>query len=300
MCDDVTERDTQAWLQAKADMTRREFSAAAGGTVLTLPVALSLPIVLSAPANAVETVEAEVTVTTPDGEADAFFVHPAEGKAPGFLMWPDIMGLRPAFKDMARRLAQSGNAVLVVNPYYRTAKGRVLEEGESFADPDVRQKLISLARSLSIETTDTDTKAFGDFLDASGKVDGAAPMGVCGYCMGGPMAFRSAVARPERFQRVASFHGGGLVTEAETSPHKLVGQTKADYLVAIAENDDEKDPEAKGALIAAFADAGLKAEVEVYEGTLHGWCPPDSRVYNEAAAEKAWSRLLALLGQSED
>lgn len=293
MCDELTERDNADFLAREARagrLTRRDFSVLAGGAVL----AMALPV----PANAAEVVTSNVTVKTPDGEADCFFARPAAGKVPGFIIWPDIVGLRPAFELMGKRLAQSGNAVLVVNPYYRSAKAPVVAEGASFSDPAVREKLLPLARSLSTLTTETDTKAFTAFLDAQDGVDTDKGMGVSGYCMGGSMAFRSAVTLPERFRAVASFHGARLVTDAQTSPHLLVAKTKADYLVAIASNDDERAPEDKEVLKKAFASANLKAEVEVYEDALHGWCPPDSRVYNEAQAERAWARLLVLLDGS--
>lgn len=291
MCDELTERDNEAFLareRAAGRLTRRDFSVMVGGAAL----AMALPV----PAGAADIVTSNVTVKTPDGEADCFLAHPASGKAPGFIIWPDIVGLRPAFEQMGKRLAQSGHAVLVVNPYYRKAKAPVVPAGASFGDPAVRETLMPLARSLSAETTRTDTKAFAEFLDAHDSVDTDKGMGVSGYCMGGSMAFLSAVTVPDRFSAVATFHGGRLVTDGESSPHLHVGETKADYLVAIASNDDEKAPGDKDALKQAFASAGLKAEVEVYEGALHGWCPPDGRVYNEAQAERAWSRLLVLLG----
>lgn len=290
MCDELTERDNEAFLaQARREgrLSRRDFAVMAGGTAL----AMALP----APANAAEVITSSVVVKTPDGEADCFFARPAQGKAPGFLIWPDIMGLRPAFEFMAKRLAQSGFSVLVVNPYYRTTKAPVIAEGESFRDPDVRERILPHARARSTETTQTDTRAFAAFLDSQDSVDTDKGLGVSGYCMGGSMAFLSAVTLPDRFSAVASFHGGGLVRDGEASPHLAVSKTRAKYLVAIASNDDERAPDDKDTLKKAFADAGLTAEVEVYEGALHGWCPPDSPVYNEVQAERAWSRLLALL-----
>jgi carboxymethylenebutenolidase len=115
-----------------------------------------------------------------------------------------------------------------------------------------------------------------------------------GYCMGGPMIMRTAAARPDRIGAAASFHGGGLVSEAADSPHLLIPQMQAQFLIAIAENDDASQPEAKNTLRESFASAGLQAEIEVYAGAQHGWCPPDSTVYHEEQAERAWSRLLAL------
>ena len=113
--------------------------------------------------------------------------------------------------------------------------------------------------------------------------------------MGGPIVMRTAAAVPDRIGAGASFHGGGLVTDQPDSPHLLVPKMKAHFLFAMAENDDEKDPTAKEILREVYAKAGLPAEIEVYEGAMHGWCPPDSRVYNERQAERAWTRLLALM-----
>jgi carboxymethylenebutenolidase len=282
MCDDHTVRDNERFLNSRGGMSRRRFSAATAAAAL----ALSLPRA----ADAAEVVETDVRVTTPDGEADCHFAHPASGRHPGVIVWPDIVGLRPAFRLMGRRLAESGYAVLTVNPYYRTARAPVVPEGASFQDPATRDILMPLARSLSPVTNVTDAKAFVEFLDAQAAVDTTRPIGTTGYCMGGPMTMRTAAAVPDRIGAGGSFHGG--------RPHLLVPQMKASYLFAIAENDDEREPDAKNVLRAAFDTAGLNAEIEVYAGALHGWCPPDSRVYNEAQAERAWSRLLALFGSA--
>ena len=249
-----------------------------------------LPPVAAAPA----VVGTDVNVKTPDGEADCYFVHPDSGRHAGVIVWPDILGLRPAFRAMGDRLAASGYAVLVANPYYRVARSPVVEEGASFADAATRQKVFPLARSLTPETNVTDAQAFVAFLDAQDAVDTTRKIGTTGYCMGGPMTMRTAAAVPNRIGAGASFHGGGLVTDDDSSPHLLVPTMQASFLFAIAENDDERDPEAKGALRQAFDAAGLAAEIEVYEGAMHGWCPPDSAVYNEAQAERAWGRLLVL------
>ena len=245
-------------------------------------------------APALQVTAADVEVPTPDGTADCHFVHPASGAHPGVLIWPDALGLRPAFERMGRRLAESGYAVLVVNPYYRTERAPVLPEGASFRDEATRKKIFPLMRALTPETVVTDAGAFVGFLDARDAVAADRAMGTMGYCMGGSMTMRTAAAFPDRIGAGASFHGGRLVTDSPDSPHLLVDRIRAHYLFAIAENDDQKDPKAKTALRDAFAAAGLPAEIEVYAGTLHGWCPPDSAVYHEAQAERAWSRLLAL------
>ena len=286
MCDERTLRDAEDWLRRSGRLTRREFGA--------LSVGAGLAMLLPRAAAALEVTAANVEVSTPDGTADCHFVHPSSGAHPGVLIWPDALGLRPAFEQMGRRLAESGYAVLVVNPYYRTERAPVLPEGASFRDEATRKKIFPLMRSLTPETNVMDARAFVGFLDTRDAVAGDRKMGTMGYCMGGAMTMRTAAAFPERVGAGASFHGGRLVTDAPDSPHLLVDRIKAHYLFAIAENDDQKDPEAKTALREAFAAAGLPAEIEVYAGTLHGWCPPDSAVYHEAQAERAWSRLLAL------
>jgi carboxymethylenebutenolidase len=195
---------------------------------------------------------------------------------------------------MGRRLAEAGYAVLVVNPFYRSKRAPIVPPGASFADEATRNAVIPLARSLTASTQTSDAKAFVAWLDAQAAVDKGRKLGTTGYCMGGPFTLRTAAAVPERVGAGASFHGGGLVTQAPDSPHLLVPRIRAQYLFAIAENDDQREPEAKNVLREAFAKAGLPAEVEVYTGAAHGWCPPDSPVYNEPQAERAWSRMLAL------
>jgi carboxymethylenebutenolidase len=239
--------------------------------------------------------EQDVSITTPDGSADAYFVHPASGSHPGVLVWPDIMGLRPAFRTMGKRLAQSGYAVLVVNQFYRQGRAPVLPEGASFADPATRETLRGYARAITPERQVADATAFVNFLDAQPAVDKRRKMGTTGYCMGGPFTMRTAAALPNRIGAGAAFHGGGLVTDRADSPHLLIPQMRARYLFAVAQNDDQAEPAAKTVLRDAFAAASLEAEIEVYPAQ-HGWCSIDSRVYDEVQAERAWSRLLALFG----
>ena len=283
MCDD---HDMNEFAQRAADVSRRRFGALAVGTGL----AMMLPPL----ANAADLAEADVDIKTPDGTADAFFVHPKQGKHPAVLIWPDIFGLRPAFKDMARRLADSGYSVLVINPFYRTKKAPTAPEHPNFQDPTTRDALMGLMNSLSPMTAVTDAKAFVTWLDAQPAVDKKKKMGTTGYCMGGPFTLRTAAAFPDRVGAGASFHGGGLVTGKPDSPDLLIPKIKAQFLFAIAENDDQRQPEAKTVLRDAFAKANLPAEIEVYAGAQHGWCPPDSEVYNHDQAEKAWSRMLVL------
>jgi carboxymethylenebutenolidase len=285
MCDELTNRDADEYLRRKG-LTRRDFN--------KLNSAAALAMLLPRAANALDVVEQEVMVETPDGVADCYFVHPAEGQHAGVIVWPDIVGIRPAFRAMGKRLAESGYSVLVVNPYYRTAKGQVVPDGKTFRDPGVRDLLMPHARSLSQETCVTDGRALVRFLDSQPSVDTNRKIGTTGYCMTGSYTMRLAAAIPDRIGAGGSFHGGGLATDKEDSPHLLAPKMKAGFLIAIAENDDERRPEEKVRLREAFEAAGVEAEIEVYESTLHGWCPPDSAVYNEAQAERAWKRLLAL------
>ena len=285
MCEqDQFEKDRQEF-EARGMVTRRQF-----GVLVGAGIALILPQV----ANAAAVTDGEVTITTPDGTADGYFVHPTSGTAPGVLLWPDIFGLRPAMRQMGKRLAESGYAVLVVNPFYRAQKAPTAANGA--ATPI--QTVMPLAQALNETTHMTDAKAFVAWLDQQPSVAKNKMIGTQGYCMGGPMAFRTAAAVPGRVGAVASFHGGGLVTTAPNSPHLQAAKTKAQFLVDIADNDDKRAPTDKTTLKETFDAAQLSAEIEVYTGAAHGWCPPDSTVYNEPMAEKAWSRLLALYSKA--
>ncbi|WP_395688199.1 dienelactone hydrolase family protein [Caenimonas koreensis] len=277
MCDLKDRDDLQRY-------TRRDFAAwaASAGLITALP----------AVANAAAVSEREVTITTPDGVCDAYFVAPTSGTAPGVLVWPDIFGLRPAFRQMGRRLAESGYSVLVVNPFYRQKKAPTAPQGGKTPIAEVLPLMQALTPAMHL----SDGKTFVAWLDAQPEVDKVRKIGTTGYCMGGPIAVRTAVAAPGRVGAIGSFHGAAMVTAAPESPHRLVAQTKAHYLIAVAENDDQRDPEAKNALRAALQSAKLPGEVEVY-AAAHGWCPPDSQVYDAAQAERAWGRLLATFKQ---
>lgn len=287
MCDDITELENQGFYEKQ--VSRRDFNLMAGGA------AISVAFAGCAPGEAAAGItESDVEIKTPDGMANAYFAHPSTGAHAAVLIWPDIVGLRPAFKMMAKRLAGDGYAALVVNPYYRQVKETLVESGQTFRDPEVRSKIIPFARALTQDTNRTDARAFVDWLDAQDAVDTARKIGTTGYCMGGPMTMISAHERADRIGAGASFHGGGLATDKDNSPHLLIPEMKADYLIAIAENDDARSPEDKTVLKEAFAATDNNAEIEVYAGTQHGWCPPDSAVYDETMANKAWARKLAL------
>ena len=265
--------------------TRRDFTAWAGsaGVLAALPSA----------ANAVSVAERDVTITTPDGTCDAYFVAPTAGPAPGVLVWPDVFGLRPALRQMGRRLAESGYSVLVVNPFYRQKKAPTASQGGKTPIAEVMPLMQALTPAMHL----SDGKAFVAWLDTQSEVDKARKIGTTGYCMGGPIAVRTASVAPGRVGAVGTFHGAALVTPAPDSPHRLIAQTKAQYLIAVAENDDQKDPQAKTALRTALDAAKLPGEVEVYPAA-HGWCPPDTQVYDAAQSERAWARLLVTFKQA--
>ena len=284
MCDQDHFDDDLAEYEARGMVTRRQF-----GVLVGAGIAMALPKV----ANAVAVTADEVTVKTPDGTCDAYFVHPASGTAAGVLLWPDIFGLRPALRSMGKRLAESGYSVLVVNPFYRVQKAPTADKG---AATEIKA-LMPLMQALNATTHMTDAKAFIAWLDQQPSVAKNRKIGTQGYCMGGPIAFRTAAAVPDRVGAVASFHGGGLVTPNPDSPHTQASKTKAQFLIAVAENDDARAPKDKEVLKETFSAAKLPAEIEVYKGA-HGWCPPDSGVYNQGEAERAWTRLLALYGKA--
>ena len=284
MCDQDHFDDDLGEYEARGMVTRRQF-----GVFVAAGVAMALPKV----ANAVAVTDGEVTIKTPDGTCDAYFVHPATGTGAGVLLWPDIFGLRPAMRDMGKRLAENGYSVLVVNPFYRAQKAPTAEKG---AATEIKA-LMPLMQALTATTHMTDARAFIAWLDQQPSAAKNRKVGTQGYCMGGPIAFRTAAAVPDRVGAVASFHGGGLVTPNPDSPHTQASKTKAQFLIAVAENDDARAPKDKEVLKETFSAAKLPAEIEVYKGA-HGWCPPDSGVYNQGEAERAWTRLLALYGKA--
>jgi carboxymethylenebutenolidase len=281
MCDD----DIHQGLVHDPSVSRRTFG--------LMTVALTGVATVARADDTVE--EKDVEVKTADGVADAALFYPkGKGKWPAVLLWPDVMSLRPVFRDMGRRLAAAGYVVLVPNLYYRVKKAPVVEGAFNFANPDDRAKLTPLRASVTPAGTFKDAEAYVAFLDAQPQTNKAKKVGVQGYCMGGPLAFRTAAATPGRIAAVATFHGGGLVTADADSPALLIPKTHADYLIEIAENDDKQDPTVKDKLKAAFADAKRPAQVEVFAGAAHGWTVKGSQVYNEAAAETAWANLLVL------
>jgi carboxymethylenebutenolidase len=260
---------------------------------LMVSAGLGAAVLLPQSAYAAEVKENDVEIKTPEGVCDAYFVTPKEGAHAAVLVWPDIFGLRPAFRKMGKRLAESGYSVLVVNPYYRTKKSPVATDASTASIQDVRP----FAQTLNPKTNTDDAKAFIAWLDAQPQTDKKRKIGTIGYCMGGAIVMRTAAAVPDRVGAGGSFHGARLVTQDPDSPHLLIPTMKAQFLIAIAENDDQRDPDSKKVLKESFEKAKLAAEVEVYPAA-HGWCPPDTKVYDQEQADKAWARLLALFEKS--
>jgi carboxymethylenebutenolidase len=259
-------------------------------TMTAAAAAAGLPAV----AHAADVVETDVMVPTADGQADAALFHPAgSGSWPAVLLWPDILGLRPVFREMGRRLAGAGYMVLVPNPFYRSKRAPIVTGPFDFNDPKQLQPLLDLKATLTDARIDGDAAAFFAFLDRQKQTNRRKAAGVQGYCFSGPFAFRTAAVRPDRIRAVATFHGGGLVTKDASSPHLLIPKTKASFVVAIARNDDQKQPDAKDILKAAFKAAKRPAVVAVYPAD-HGWCVPGSPPYDHASAERAWTELLRL------
>jgi carboxymethylenebutenolidase len=282
MCDDLIHQG----LIHDPTVSRRAFGLGAAATmVLSSSVA----------AAQVKVVQKDVDVPMASGVADSALFYPeGRGSWPAVLVWTDILGLRPVFREMGQRLAAEGYVVLVPNPFYRNAKAPVVDGSFDFSKPEDRAKVMPMAAALTADATISDAKSYVAFLDAQPQTDKKKKMGVQGYCMGGPPTFRTAATAPERVGAAATFHGGGLVTDKPDSPHLLIPKMKAEILCAIADNDDKRDPAAKDKLKEAFAAAHLKATVEVYDGCNHGWTVRGSQVYNEAGAERAWAELTAL------
>jgi carboxymethylenebutenolidase len=284
MCDDFIHQG----LTHDPTVSRRAFVVTSTATA----VALSAPAAASAQAKVVGK---DVNVPMASGVSDSALFYP-EGKGPwpAVLVWTDILGLRPVFREMGRRVAAEGYVVLVPNPFYRNAKAPVVDGSFDFSKPEDRAKVMPMAAALTADANISDAKAYTTFLDQQPQTDKSKKMGVQGYCMGGPLTFRTAAVRADRIGAAATFHGGGLVTEKPDSPHLMIPQMKAEMLCCVADNDDKRDPSAKDTLKQAFAAAHLKATVEVFEGCNHGWTVRGSQVYNEAGAERAWSYLTAL------
>ena len=288
MCD---EQDLARW--AKGKLSRRAF----GGSAMAAGVAACTPIDSTGdmPEASGGLSEGMVSFAAPGGTMDGFFVHPSGTRSPLVLFWPDIAGLRDSKRQMARRLAGEGYAVFVANPYYRDVAGQQFEDFADFAGNGGWDKARQWRSKLDAEAIQADARAATGWLDTQDGVDRSRGIGTQGYCMGGPFTVWSTAAVP-RMKAAASFHGGGLVRDDAASPHRMLRED-AHYLIAIARNDDAKEPEAKVTFREAAETLGAEAEVEVYAAD-HGWCVPDSPSYDEAEAERAWARLLATYAEA--
>lgn len=286
MCDTFTALAEEQALAARG-LSRRQFAAVGAAGVLA---ACADPGDSQAKAALLES---SVQIPTPDGNADAFFVHPPRGRYPAVILWPDIAGLRDAYKAMGRRLAGAGYAVLVVNHYYRSSPAPVLASIAEWRTPEGQARLKPMIAAITPERTMSDARAFVAWLGKQRAVHPQKGIGSAGYCMGGPYAVRSAFAVPHRVKAAASFHGAGLVSDTPDSPHRLLARTSASFLIAIARNDDTRAPGDKDALRVAASAGKRPAEIEVYNAD-HGWCTLDAPAYDKAEAERAWARMLVL------
>jgi len=285
-------------------ISRRQFASLSLAACVTAAASAKAPAALAAAAAAqagATATDEDVQIRTAGGVCDAALARPqGKGAWPAAILFPDIFGLRPTMREMARRLASEGYTVLVPNPFYRSTKAPGIGPDFDFQNPADRARLGALRAALTNDGVMQDATAFAAFLDGHEAVNNKARMGAFGYCMGGTMTMQAAAGVPARIGAAASFHGGGLVTDKPDSPHRLVPKMKARFYIAIAASDDQRQPEAKTALAEAFSAAHLPAKIEVYEGTVHGWCVKDMPImdgkvlYNEPQAERAWKELLAL------
>lgn len=283
--------DLEAW--ARGALTRRQIGAIGATGMAAAAAGACAPMASGGPTSTggSSITERSVAFSTPDGTLDGEFFFRKGRKAPGVILWPDIAGIRPAKRQMARRLAEAGYAVLLANPYYRDVKGQQFADFAAFAGAGGFQKVGPWRGRFNSDTILTDARAIAGWLRQQKEVDTGRGIGAQGYCMTGSFAVVAPAATPE-LRAGASFHGGGLVRSDDAkSPHKMIEASNR-YLIAIAKNDDAKAPGDKDALRAAATAAGAPAEIEVYAAD-HGWCVPDSPSYNQAEAERAWTRLLA-------
>lgn len=238
--------------------------------------------------------EQAIEIRTADGTVDGYLYHPNDGApAPGVVMLTDIGGLRASNRALAERLAGEGYVVLLPNVFYRTTRPPTFTFKMDFADERTRQRFAELVSPLKPDAVARDANAFLDYLDSAKGVR-AGRAGVVGYCFTGGYALRVAAARPEQVVAAASFHGGGLFTDAPTSPHLVLPQVKARLYFGHADNDRTMPKESIDKLEAALAAWGGSFESEIYTGAAHGWTHPDASVYNEAQAERAFSKLTEL------
>lgn len=295
MCD---EAKLKRW--AEETLSRRQFGVLAGAAAVVACAPEGVTSDSETPSAPATTMLSDaVSFAIEDGTMDGFLVYPEQGEEyPAVILWPDIAGVRRSKMEMAMRLASEGYAVLIVNPYYRDVAGEQFADFAAFIADDGFQKVRPWREKLTADAIQRDARAIVAWLDGQEQVDPSRGMGTQGYCMGGPFTIWSAAAVPERIKAAASFHGGGLVREDDPqSPHNMLDQTDANFLIAIAQDDDAAAPDDKIELAKAAGLAARPAKIDVYEGD-HGWTVPDSPAYAVEAAEKAYADLLALYSGS--
>jgi carboxymethylenebutenolidase len=238
-------------------------------------------------------IEKQVDVRTPDGVADCELFYPGEqGSWPGVIVYTDIGGLRPVFRDMGKRLAGDGFVVLMPNPFYRVSRVPVYHDPFKFGEEKTAARMADLRPSVTAAGAMRDAPAFVDFLLSQKQVKGK--VGTVGYCMGGGLAMRTAAALPQTVAACVSFHGSQLVSAEPDSPHTLAPKIKAQMYLGFAIEDRTMPPEAVEKLKAALDAAGVRYDSETYAGARHGWCVKDHTVYNEPQAERAWANMISL------
>ena len=236
-----------------------------------------------------------VSVTTRDGVADAYLARPDDGPRPGVLFIVDAYGLRPTIEEMVDRIAADGYVVLAPNVFYRAGRAPVLPMPD-ISDPDARARFFQSLRPLIDQLTPAgvadDGAAYLAYLEG---VAAPGPVAITGYCMGARVGLRIAAAHPNRVAAVAGFHAGGLVTDAPDSPHRTAAELKAELYFGFADQDPSMSAEQIATLERALDDAGARYRSEVYAGAQHGYTMADTAAYDEAARERHFHELQALL-----
>jgi carboxymethylenebutenolidase len=238
-----------------------------------------------------------IDVPTPDGSADAYLARPADAQGPAVLLIVDAFGLRPQIERMADRIAAHGHVVLAPNVFYRDGRAPVVSL-DGLEDPDRRgevfERVMPLVRAW---TPDRIVSDGGAYLDRLEQLAGG-PVAITGYCMGGRAGWRIAAAQPRRVRALAGFHVGGLVTDGDDSPHRSADRLAAEVYLGFADNDRSATPEQIAAVDQALAGAGVAHRTEVYPGAAHGYTMADTPAYDEAAAERHYDELFALLDRA--
>lgn len=238
-----------------------------------------------------------VDVKTQDGVADAYLSRPDSDPHPAVLLLMDAFGLRPQIEQMADRIAAEGFVVLAPNLFYRAGRSP-MPPAADLKDAEQRtalfQKIMPLMGELTTERITGDGESYIDLLEQVGR----GPVAVTGYCLGGRLGWRIATAHPGHIAALGCFHAGGLVTDEPDSPHHSAGELNAELYLGHADNDQSMTPENIATLEQSLTEAGVTHRSELYEGATHGYTMADTAAYNEAAAERHFVELFALLGRT--